>query len=101
MIHLLKNLILNHLKEIKNTFKEFGKKKSIFFISDYYEIKLKEYSKNKIKNGITTLNEIEFLKIIQQICKGINHLKENSISHRDLKLDNIMMDNDNHLKKNN
>jgi serine/threonine protein kinase len=53
---------------------------------------LKQYlEKNKI------INEAKVKEIIFYILKAIEHLHKNSIIHRDIKLDNIMLENENNL----
>ena len=89
-INILKTI--NHPNIVK-LYDYYETNKNIYIIMEYIEGgTLKQYlEKNKI------INEAKVKEIIFYILKAIEHLHKNSIIHRDIKLDNIMLENENNL----
>jgi 5'-AMP-activated protein kinase catalytic alpha subunit len=62
-------------------------KKNLYIVMEYCEGKeLFDYIVNKKK-----LNEIEALKVFQEIINALEYLHENNITHRDLKPENLLL----------
>jgi len=59
------------------------------------KVSLQSYLKSKITRR---LEESEAKKIFIQLCKGISYCHSKSICHRDIKLDNILLDSDSNVK---
>ncbi|ODV97003.1 hypothetical protein PACTADRAFT_48782 [Pachysolen tannophilus NRRL Y-2460] len=60
-------------------------------VMEYFPFKLKQFI--KLNNNLT-----ELYCFFKQLCNGIKYLHEQEISHRDLKLDNLMVNNKGILK---
>ena len=57
---------------------------------------LSNYSKNYIKKNNHPLNELYIQNIIKQIAPAIEYMRSKNIIHRDIKLENILINFDNH-----
>ena len=81
------------------------KHKNIIYIQDYEENKknhyifleycnggnLYDYTREYIKNKGHPLNECYIQKIIKQLAPALEYMHENNIIHRDMKLENILL----------
>ena len=68
-----------------------------FLYNDFQVFQLKKYGQNLYQKFISNQNfgETNIIKIITDICVGLNFLKKNNIIHGDLKPENILfIDND-------
>jgi len=90
----LKSLkIFNH-KNIINFRESFKKKGSYFFVFDYIEKNLLEFLTD-YPDGI----EPNLIKhIMFQVCSGIKQIHKYNLAHRDIKLENILIDRTNKVK---
>ena len=73
------------------------KPESIFLVFEYCNIDLAELIDQMVNKGkFFTLAEIKCLML--QLVKAVIHLHDNSIIHRDLKLSNLLLNQDGILK---
>lgn len=91
-LNILKRLNHNSIVQIHDYFFD-NKNKIIYIIMDYY--KNGDFS-NFIKGKV--LKEIFAKKYMIQLKNGLKYLYENNIMHRDLKPQNILLDDNNNLK---
>lgn len=80
---------LNHPNIIRYV-GSYQKKDKIYIITEYYS---DSDLFDKIKNYGGKINEKDAKSIIRQILQGVSYLHEHNIIHRDLKLSNIMFNN--------
>ena len=73
--------------------KALGKtKNNIYIITEYCNGgTLKDFQKYYIKNNKVQLNELFIQKVIRQIASGLEYMHRNKIIHRELKLENILI----------
>ena len=65
-------------------------KTSIYLFMEFCsEGDLKSFIKSRSNTG--TLGEIEARYVIREVVEGLNYLSRNCIMHRDIKLDNILV----------
>ena len=65
-------------------------KTHIYLVMEYIEgLNLQDLLKNKDKKR---LNDAEAKEIFSQIIDGVSYLHENNVAHRDLKLQNVLLD---------
>lgn len=64
---------------------ELVKDKALFIIMDFYEFNLEQYIKK------VQINEEILKKMILDLLKGLNHINSHYVVHRDLKLNNILV----------
>jgi serine/threonine protein kinase len=69
-----------------------------WMLMDYIPTDLAQFFEENSKNP-NVMNENFFKNISKQILRGINHLHENMVIHRDLKLENILYDPEHNLVK--
>ena len=83
--------------QLINTFKT---REYIFFLIEYINgTTLRSYIEEEKQAKISTLRNMEEIVFIGAIlCSVLNYLQKKRILHRDLKPDNIMIDNDGYLK---
>ena len=92
----LKNELLNFSNfSHKNivSIKALGKtKNNIYIITEYCNGRtLKDFQNYYIKNNKVQLNELFIQKAIRQIASGLEYMHKNKIIHRDIKLENILI----------
>lgn len=77
---------LNHIHVVKGI--DFGDSNDVFYFAmEYVEgFTLKQYIKN-----LGRITEQEAIKIILQATKGLKHIENQNLIHRDIKPDNIML----------
>lgn len=63
-----------------------GRNKTLFLVMDRYKFTLEQYLRNN------SLSVRESLLLLAQLTEAIAHLNSNAVAHRDLKTDNVMMD---------
>jgi len=80
--------IAEQVIEINHRTKEKMVKKTMIIILDYYEQSLESFLKNSNNVPIEKL-----LAICEGIGEGLNFLFQNKVIHRDIKLENILIDN--------
>ena len=97
-IEILKNC--NH-ENIVKLIEVINTKKQILIVQELIEgISLREYYNNEIRGqkGISEHKSIIFKKIFKQIFNAMDYLHKNNMAHRDIKLENILI-NKNYLIK--
>lgn len=62
--------------------------KALFIIMDYHDMNLEQHLQN------VKLNEQILEKMVLDLLNGLNHINNYYIAHRDLKLNNILVDNE-------
>ena len=92
----LKNEIINFSNfSHKNiiSIKALGKtKNNIYIITEYCNGgTLRDFQKYYIKNNKVQLNELFIQKAIRQIASGLEYMHKNKIIHKDIKLENILI----------
>ena len=91
ILHKLENPKIISLKNFKKT------ANNLYIILEYCNGgDLDTYSKNYISKNKRPLNEFYIQKIIQQIAPAIEYMHSNNIIHRDIKLENILINFDNY-----
>lgn len=80
--------MVNHNKAIIKLFEVFSDDNYVYMVFEYVSDGdlVKYFKVNPL------LEEDQLKKFFYKILKGVNYLHENSIIHRDLKLDNILID---------
>ena len=97
-IEILKRV--NH-KNIAKLIEVINTPKQILIIQEFVEgISLRDYYNREIRNqkGISEHKSMIFKKIFRQIFDAMNYLHKNHMAHRDIKLENILMTKDYHIK---
>ena len=79
---------LDHPNIVKY-YETFADESSMYIVTEY--IKGRTLSK-EINEGKDSYNEADIAKIISQVASALNHCHSKGITHRDVKLDNIMVD---------
>ena len=93
-LEILRKLRHKNIIEIKN-YKE--TKKSHHIVLEYCNGgDLESYSKKYIAENNHPLNEFYIQKILQQLVPALEHMHKNNIIHRDIKLQNILLNFDNY-----
>lgn len=82
----------NKSEYICNYYSSFHAGGFIFFIMEYID---GDILCNHIKNNLPCPEKV---RIIKDIIKGIGHLHSNNVIHCDIKLENVMIDKDGHVK---
>ena len=59
---------------------------------------LLEYCSCNLEKAISELEDIELVGIIYEICSAMKYVHENKIIHRDLKMKNILVNKDKHIR---
>ena len=73
-------------------------RKMYFLVLDFMSNgSLENYYENTIGKG-QQIDQAYIIKIFKQILEGLKHLEEKKIMHRDIKLDNILLDENNDIK---
>jgi len=88
MLNLLPKDTSNLLKEQNFENNEVRTRSSLVIIMEYFPNNLKNYLQHNFKS----LPIAQLLSICKGIGEGLNHLFQQKIVHRDLKLDNILID---------
>lgn len=88
----LKNLSNSYLVKIKDTF--VLNNHSRFFVSDYYKKDLRE----TLKDSEGILPNSRILKIFNQLTTAIHFLHSHGITHREIRLEHIFVDDDGDIK---
>ena len=97
-IEILKRV--NH-KNIAKLIEVINTPKQILIIQELVEgISLRDYYNREIRNqkGISEHKSMIFKRIFKQIFEAMNYLHKNHMAHRDIKLENILMTRDYHIK---
>ena len=97
-IEILKRV--NH-KNIAKLIEVINTPKQILIIQELVEgISLRDYYNREIRNqkGISEHKSMIFKKIFKQIFEAMNYLHRSHMAHRDIKLENILMTKDYHIK---
>ena len=95
--------ILKTLGKLKSqniiSLKEFTESKNHYYIIFEYcnGGNLSDYAKEYIKENKTPLNEYDIQKIIMQLVTTIEYMHANKIIHRNIKLENILLNFDSHF----
>ena len=74
------------------------KEKEIWILMEYLSTDLFKFHRDN-KNNPKVMNERFWKNIFHQILEGVNYLHENMIMHRDLKLENILYDEEKNIVK--
>lgn len=91
--------VYSHLPEHPNILKCYGyadNDDSVFILFEY--IKNKDLWENFFKNKRTSLMSIQIAKYIWQLCDALRFLHYYEIIHADVKLENILIDDDDNIR---
>ncbi len=87
---------LEHPNIVK-LFEHFETSKEIYLVQEYVNgVSLYQYIKSKTQKRILPEEQARFF--FKQLCESIKHLHSQNICHRDLKLENILIDDRNNVK---
>ena len=70
--------------------------RTLWILMDYFPTNLKSFF-HANKNNPNIMNENFLKSIVYQILNGVNHLHQNMVIHRDLKLENLLYDEEKNL----
>ena len=95
-IFIQKNLFHNNIIHLLCSFED---NENYYLVMDYFPGKtLKDIIENKKKKNNSLFTEKEIISIFEQILNGVQFIHNNSIIHRDIKPDNILLDENNIVK---
>ncbi|CDW78707.1 protein kinase domain containing protein [Stylonychia lemnae] len=87
---------LDHPNIVK-LFENFETSKEVYLIQEYINgVSLYQYIKNKTSKRILAEDQARFF--FKQLCESVRYLHSQNICHRDLKLENILVDDRNNVK---
>ena len=89
-IGILRSLNHENLVFLKDIARDDGEKNSLYLSFEMMDMDLGTF----IKSRNRTVPIFEVKKIVYEILKGVNHLHENRVFHRDLKPDNVLISKD-------
>ena len=82
---------------VTKLYETFETAKEIYLIQEYVNgVSLYQYIKSKSAKKILPEDQARF--IFKQLCESIKYIHSRNIVHRDLKLENILIDDRNNLK---
>ena len=91
--------LINHKNVIKFIEEINTINKTIIVLELFEGLTLKDYYKKEIKGKQNLIETLTILKIIfKQIFKAMNYLHQNYISHRDIKMENILINDKHEIK---